>query len=111
MELDAMPNNTVYDVLWPRSPRQARRKQPALAARHPSLNGKVVAHLWDYVFRGDEVFAALEEGLRARYPDVRFVSWTEFGNTHGSDERQVIANLPRRLKELKVDAVISAMAA
>jgi len=75
------------------------------------LNGKVVAQLWDYVFRGDEVYSALEEGLRARFPDVRFVSWREFGNIHGDKEREVVAALPRKLKELKVDAAISAMAA
>jgi len=102
---------SIYDALWPRSPRQDRASTTKLAARPPSLDGKVVGLVWDYVFRGDEVFAALQEGLRARFPDIRFVHWSEFGNTHGSDERQVVANLPRRLKELDVDAVISAMAA
>jgi hypothetical protein len=55
------------------------------------------------------VFALLEEGLRERYPDVRFVSFKEFGSTHGSDEREVLASLPRKLKALGVDAVISGM--
>ncbi len=100
-----------YDVLWPRSPRQARRKPPALAARLDTLNGKVIAQLWDYVFRGDEVYDALEEGLKARFPDVRFVSWREFGNIHGGNEREVVAALPQKFKELKVDAALSAMAA
>jgi hypothetical protein len=40
---------------------------------------------------------------------VRFVSWREFGNTHGSEEREVVAALPKRLRELGVDAVISGM--
>jgi hypothetical protein len=86
-------------------------KGKRLAARPASLDGKTVAQLWDYLFRGDEAFAILEEGLRERFPGIRFVSWRELGNTHGSDERAVIAALPQRLKELKVDAVISAMAA
>ena len=98
-----------YEALWPRSPRQVRNK--TLAPRPASLNGKVVAQLWDYLFRGDEVFEALEEGLRQRFPEIRFVSWREFGNTHGSDERQVIAALPQRLKALGIDAVISGIAA
>jgi hypothetical protein len=38
------------------------------------------------------------------------VSWREFGNTHGRDEREVVAALPERLKALGVDAVISGMA-
>ena len=74
-----------------------------------SLEGKTVAQLWDYVFRGDEVFPLLEEGLKQRFPGVRFVSWKEFGSTHGSEEREVLASLPRRFKALGVDAVISGM--
>ena len=96
-----------YEALWPRSPRQVQRK--ALAPRLSTLQGKSVAQLWDHVFRGDEVFEFLEEGLAARYPGIRFVSWREFGNTHGSDEREVVARLPQRLREMGVDAVISGM--
>lgn len=96
-----------YEALWPRSPRQARVKP--LAPRLSTLEGKTVAQLWDHVFRGDEVFEFLEAGLRARFPGVRFVSWREFGNTHGSEEREVVATLPGRLKALGADAVISGM--
>ena len=96
-----------YEALWPRSPRQVGVKP--LARRLDTLNGKTVAQLWDYVFRGDEVFALLEEGLKKRYPGVKFVSFKEFGNTHGSDEREVLNSLSRKFKELKVDAVVSGM--
>ena len=107
--METLTSDGLFDVVWPSSPRQATGH--TLAPRHATLNGKVVAQLWDFLFRGDEIFAVLEEGLRARYPDVRFVSWREFGNTHGSDEHAVIAALPGRLKALGVDAVISATAA
>ena len=96
-----------YEALWPRSPRQA--KVTPLAPRLSTLDGKTVAQLWDHVFRGDEVFEFLEAGLKARFPRVRFVSWRDFGNTHGSEEREVVAALPGRLKALGVDAVISGM--
>ena len=96
-----------YEVFWPRGPRQMKAK--TLARRLDTLNGKTVAQLWDFIFSGDKVFEALEEGLRARYPGVRFVSWREFGNTHGADERTILADLPRRFKELRVDAAISGM--
>ena len=96
-----------YEAYWPRSPRQAKVKP--LAKRLDTLEGKTVAHVWDYLFNGDKVFEFLEEGIRKRYPNVKFVSWKEFGNTHGSEEGQVLADLPRRLKELKVDAVIGGM--
>ena len=96
-----------YEVLWPRAPRQMGIKP--LARRLETLNGKTIAQLWDYVFRGNEVFAALEEGLKKRYPDIRFVSYKEFGSTHGGEEREVLSALPRRFKELGVDAAISGM--
>ena len=107
-----MPKHTddgYYEVLWPRGPKQMGIKP--LAPRLESLNGKTVAQLWDFLFRGDEVFELLEEGLRQRYPGIRFVSWREFGNTHGKNEREVLASLPQRLKALGVDAVVSGMGA
>lgn len=101
-------NDGDYEVFWPRTPRQTERK--TLAPRLSTLNGKTVAQLWDFLFRGDVVFELLEKGLRERFPDVRFINWREFGNTHGNDERAILAGLPARLKELGVDAVISGMA-
>lgn len=96
-----------FDVLWPRSPLQVKGK--TLARRLDTLEGKTVAQLWDFLFRGDKVFEALEEGLKARVPGVKFISWKEFGNTHGADERKILAELPQRLRSLGVDAVISGM--
>ena len=78
-------NDGHYEVLWPRSPMQVQGK--SLAKRLDTLNGKIIVQLWDYLFKGDQVF----------------------GNTHGADERQILADLPKRLKELKADAVISGM--
>ncbi len=100
-------NDGYYEVLWPRSPRQ--QKVRALAKRPDTLNGKTIAQVWDYLFKGDQIFALLEEGLKQRYPDVKFVSWKEFGSSAGKDEREVVAALPKRFKELGVDAVISGM--
>ena len=96
-----------YEVLWPRSPRQ--QKVRALATRPDTLNGKTVGQVWDYLFKGDEIFEFLEEGLKKRFPDVKFVSWREFGSSAGKDERKIVASLPQRFKELGVDAVISGM--
>jgi hypothetical protein len=97
-----------YEAYWPRSPRQERMRE--LAPRLPSLEGKTVAQLWDQLFKGDVVFDLLEEGLKARFPGIRFVSWREFGSTHGGEEKEALAALPRRLEALGVDAVISGMA-
>jgi hypothetical protein len=107
MDQQRAASDGYYEVFWPRSPRQF--KTGKLAPRLDTLAGKTVAQFWDFVFSGDKVFAALEESLKARYPGVRFISWREFGNTHGQNEREILAGLPQRLKELGVDAAISGM--
>ena len=94
-------------VFWPRGERKAE-VQP-LAPRMADLAGKTVCELWDYMFRGDEIFPILEAELKTRYPGVRFVGYDTFGSTHGGDETRVLAELPARLKELGADAVISGM--
>jgi hypothetical protein len=102
------PENGRYAVVWPCGER--RLKVRPLAKRLDTLNGKTIAQLWDYLFAGDEVFKALEEKLREQYPQVKWVSWREFGSTHAVNERDVLASLPHRFKELGVDAAISCMA-
>ena len=98
----------LYEVVWPSGERKAKVRP--LAKRLDTLNGKTVAQLWDYLFAGDDVFTALEEKLRERYPDIKFVSWREFGSTHAVNEKELLASLPKRFKELGVDAAISSMA-
>jgi hypothetical protein len=100
--------NGLYEVVWPCGER--RQALRPLAKRFDSLNGKTIAQLWDYLFAGDEVFTALEQNLRAQYPDVNFVSWREFGSTHAVNEKELLASLPQRFKELGVDGAISSMA-
>ena len=101
-------NDGYYEAYWPRSPRQERMR--TLAPRLSTLEGKTVAQLWDQLFKGDVVFELLEEALKKRIPGIRFVSWRDFGSTHGGEEKEVLAALPQRLRALGVDAVISGMA-
>ena len=101
-------NDGYYEAYWPRGARQQRVR--ALAPRLDTLAGKTIAQLWDYLFKGDEVFALLEKELAARFPNVKFVSWREFGSTHGGEEKDALAALPKRFEQLGVDAVISGMA-
>jgi hypothetical protein len=107
-EQSPLDTDGYFECFWPRAERRQTRK--ALAARLDTLAGKTVAFVWDYVFRGDEVFAILQEALSARFAGIRFIPWSEFGNTHGRDERKIVAGLPDRMKALRVDAVVSGMA-
>jgi hypothetical protein len=95
-----------YEVVLPygRSTASDRR----LAKRLDTLNGKVVVQLWERIFKGDVMFAALEAELPRRYPGIKFVSWKEFANFHGAGEAEVLASLPERFAELGADAVICA---
>ena len=96
-----------YAVVWPRSPKTAEVVE--LAKRPASLEGRKIAFLWDYLFRGDEIFPILQRELSARYPNMTFVPYQEFGTTHGEDEHDVIAALANKLADLGVDAVVSGM--
>ena len=66
-------NSEIHDVVWPRAARQM--EIAPVAPRLDTLEGKTVAQLWDYLFRGDEVFDYLEAGLKERYPSIKFVTW------------------------------------
>ena len=51
---------------------------------------------------------SIEEALLKRYPRMRFVSYTKFGNTNDPlHEPEVIKDLPAKLKNYRCDAVIS----
>lgn len=96
-----------FEVVWPRSPRgvQAQRSAPRLG----SLESATVAFLWDYVFRGDELFPLLADELTARHAGVEIVPYDVVGNTHGGDEAALIEALPQTLRDRGVDAVVSGM--
>jgi hypothetical protein len=98
----------LYEVVWPCGERKQTMRP--LAKRLETFNGKTVAQLWDFLFAGDEVYSVLEATLRVQYPDIKFVSWREFGSTHAVNEKELLASLPQRFKELGVDAAISSMA-
>lgn len=104
----ASANAGMYEVVWPCGER--KQKMRPLAKRLDTLNGKTVAQLWDYLFYGDEIFSMLEDKLREQFPSVKFISWREFGSTHAVNEKELLASLPQRFKELGVDAAISSMA-
>lgn len=96
-----------YDVVWPRSPRGVQQRRRA--DRLDTLAGKRVAFLWDYLFRGDEIWPVLSAELAERHPGMTFVGFETFGSTHGDEEHAVLAALPDKLASLGVDAVVSGM--
>lgn len=98
------PSEPDFAVVWPR----ARATQQEFAREHDlrTLDGKTVAFIWDYVFRGDEMFRILDREIRERARDVKFVGPDQFGDIHGPDERQVMSTLGDRLRQYAADAAI-----
>lgn len=101
--------STAYEVVWPLG--KSVYETVPLADRSQDLDGKTVCELWDWIFRGDEMFPVLRKGLANRYPGIKFVDYSHFGNTYGRNQREVIAELPELLKKYRCDAVISGVGA
>ena len=99
-----MNDANAYEVVWPRGKRLESGGK--LAKRLDTLEGKVVCELWDWVFKGDVIFDVFEKELAKRYPGIQFVSWREFGEIHGANEKAVLAALPEKLKSYNCDAVV-----
>jgi hypothetical protein len=100
-----MTTASPYRTVWPGGVPSIEIFSPA--DRPATLAGRRIAFVWDDLFRGDEIFAILEEALSEAYPDATFVSYENFGNTLGADDHQIRADLPRKLAEHGVDLVIS----
>lgn len=103
-----MNSEEKFEVVWPlaRSTGKALQMNPRLGEG----KAKRIGFLWDYVFRGDEMFPLLQAGLAEQYPGSSFVQYDRFGNIHCHDEREVLAALPGRLRAEKLDAVVVGVA-
>ena len=93
-----------YDVVWPKSPcgRQHRHSAPRLDA----LTGKRIAFVWDYMFRGEQIFPVLAETLTQRFEGLQVIGYDTFGNIHGPQEHALVEALPGTLDEHGVDAIV-----
>ena len=98
-------NMHTYDVVWPLGRKVVRANVDA--PRLATLEGKTICELWNYLYQGDQCFSLIEERFKKLYPKVDFISYAEFGNTHGKKEREVIEALGAKLTENRCDAVIS----
>ena len=94
-----------YEVVWPLG--KSVYQIVALESRVSDLKGKTIGELWNWMFRGEEVFSAIRESLLRRYPGIKFVDYSVFGNTHSPKETEVIAALPDLLHKHGCDAIIS----
>ncbi|HXF67988.1 MAG TPA: hypothetical protein VNK67_14990 [Burkholderiales bacterium] len=101
-----MPSNSQprYEVLWPLGRRAVEPR--AVAPRLPDLAGRTICELWDVIFRGETIYPLVRDYIRARYPGVRFVEYTEFGNFYGPRGAEVARALPEKLRAHRCEAAI-----
>ena len=96
-----------YDVVHPLGHHTGKTYKANLAL--PEFDGKKIAFVWDYLFRGDDVFAVAKERFSAEHAGMEFVDYEVFGNIHDYDE--LLEQMPGKLLELEVDAAIIATGA
>jgi hypothetical protein len=98
-----------YEVVSPIGAQRKNHIDPAPPL--PDLANKRVGFVWDLLFSGDHVFASISDELAKRYDGMEFVGYEHFGDIHGADERKVIEELPDRLHQLRIDALIAGVGA
>lgn len=109
MTASSAASEPTYEVVWPLG-------KSAYATRAPNdritdLNNSTVAELWDYLFRGEDIFPMVRARLTAQFPGIKFVRYDVFGNVHGPQQRELLADVPKLLREHGCNAVISAIGA
>jgi ABC-type amino acid transport substrate-binding protein len=86
-------------------------EQKNLAKRLDTLNGKVVAEVWNEDFKGDIMFPIYRELLKERFPDVKIIPYTDipYASLKGtpSYQREVLGDIINALREKGADAVIT----
>ncbi len=92
-------------VVWPRGKRPGETR--GFAKRLNTLEGKTIGELWDWVYRGDEIFPMVEAELKKRIPGIKFIGYEVLGNTHSARDAETLAALPDKLSQNRCDGVIS----
>ena len=97
----------IYKVVWPLG--KSTTKVRPLAERLPDLKGKTVCELYNQLFKGDVIFSEIKKIFKEKFPEIKFVDHTNFGDIHGRQENVIIEALPDMLRKQGCDAVISAV--
>jgi hypothetical protein len=94
----------IYTVAWPGG--EKANENILLAKRLDTLEGKTIGFVWDWVYRGDEIFSFIEAELSQHYPGIKFIHYEEFGNPHSAHEAEVFKNLPKLAAKHGCDAFV-----
>ena len=95
----------MYEVVYPLG--KPTTKDERVASRLNKLDGITIAELSNHKFGSEFTFEVIEKALTRRFPRLKIIPHSEFGNTYGNSESEIIKALPGKLKAFEVDAVIS----
>ncbi len=94
-----------YEVVSPSGEPKAKL-QPS-ASRISDLNGKTICMVSNLRFRADEVFAALSDLLKKRFPSIKIVPWNEMPGASIVDIDKACKDLKETYQKRGCDAVIT----
>ena len=98
-----------FEVLGPVGTETVKRK--TIAPRLDNLDGKTIGEVWNGVYKGNELFPALREVLKQKYPNIKVIPYTEFPSNYGGETLREQMESARKLavsfKEKGCDALIS----
>ena len=98
-----------YEVVSPAS--EQHDKSFVASDFNGDFRGRRVGLIWDGLYRGDYIYQEIVAVLSRRFAGVEIVGYEQFGNIHGSDEAKVMAELPKRLYDHRIDVAIVGIAA
>jgi hypothetical protein len=96
-----------FEVFVPAGSGHDSDKYP-YARRLEDLNGKTIGEISNRLWASDRIFPFIRELLKQRFPDIRFVPYTEFPS--GSDRIMDNEDLGELLLAKGCDAVIGSSA-
>ena len=98
----------VFEVVSPVSKATVENKEAGqLTSRLDTLNGKTICEAYNDMFRGERTFPRMRELLQKRYPDAKFVPYSELPYLGVVKIEEAIKALPDALREKDCDALIA----
>ena len=100
-------SNVKFDVVNPIGEPSAQPEPPS--TKITDFKGKTIGQVWNAEFRADQVFTALTELLKKRFPDIEVVSWNVLPTTQQRmDINKNMEDLRQAYLEKGCDAVVTA---
>ncbi len=97
MNSNGGPVEPRYDVVWPQA--EIETATVLAAETHAGLAGHRVAFVWDYLFRGPEMFSIIETEWRKRDSTTEFIDYEVFGSI-GTSTPEGAGNVKRLAERL-----------